>query len=123
MKLPHLPPPRILIAIAATAVAVVVLALNALLGGDADEAPDATSSTTTAVAPTTVPVAVHPSAVVAPDWYPKRSSRYSDRGPGVTITTLPSTTTTLGDADQDDADHGDGDQGDGGGIDDGSEDG
>ena len=108
----RLPPLRILVAIAATVLALVVLGVNALLGGDdagdsgggAEPAPVETSTTST----TAPPQVVDTSVVLAPDWYPKGSSRYSDRSPTGTITTLPPTTAP--DADEPD-DEGEGDIG------------
>jgi hypothetical protein len=94
-----LPPPRILVALAITVVAVAVLAVNALVGSAGDEVteqePVATSTTTVPVETTAAEV-VETSVVVAPDWYPKGTSRYSDRQPAVTITTLATTTTRSG---------------------------
>lgn len=95
----QLPPARVLVALGVTVLAVVVLGAQALLrgGGDDDggatpeDQAGATSSSTTAservVSTTTSSIAV------LPDWYPKQSSRYSDRGPVVTLTTLAPTTT------------------------------
>ena len=93
---PKLPPTRILVAMAATVLALVVLGANALFGGDeppeggpTEEPATAESSTTVTTAPREV---VDTTVVLLPDWYPKGSSRYSDRSPSVTITTLPPTT-------------------------------
>lgn len=92
-----LPPPRILIAIAVTVVAVGALVLSAVLGGGDEvtrETPDdRPEDTSTSAAPTTVAEVAGTSVVVAPDWYQKGSSRYSDREPAMTITTLATTTT------------------------------
>lgn len=91
-----LPPLRILVAIGVTIVAVGVLGVSAVLGGEDSVQPPpelSTSTTTTGAPPTTAGEVVDTSVLVAPDWYPKRSSRYSDRQPIVTITTLPTTTT------------------------------
>lgn len=94
-------PPRITIAIVATVLALVVLAGNALLGGDDDGDGDragptetTTSSTSTSAPPVGDTGVTATSAVLAPDWYPKGSSTFSDRRPQVTVTTLPSTTTS-----------------------------
>jgi hypothetical protein len=40
------------------------------------------------ISTTTTPISI------LPDWYPKQTSRYSDREPVVTVTTLPPTTST-----------------------------
>lgn len=86
------PPLRILVALALTVVAVAALGVGALVGNDAPSSTTTTSTTTAAVlAPTTE--VTETSVQVAPDWYPKGSSRYSDRRPAVTITTLAPTTT------------------------------
>lgn len=97
----QLPPPRVLVGIGVTVVALAVLGLRACTGGDDD-----TSATTTTTTSTTVvedaPVTTTSSIVVLPDWYPKQVSRYSDREPVVTVSTLPptsSTTTTEADFD------------------------
>jgi hypothetical protein len=105
----HLPPPRVLIAIGVTAVAVLVLGLRTCAGGDGGV--DGTSTTTSTAS--TLPAepddgisTTTSSIVVLPDWYPKQSSRYSDREPVVTVTTLPptsSTTTTEPEFDSGDA--------------------
>ncbi len=102
----QLPPARVLLALAVTALAVVVLGVRACApsddGADAgtpavSEEPGATSSSTS-VAPSTQPT--QPAQVTSssveslPDWYPKQASRYSDRDPVVTVSTLPPTSTT-----------------------------
>ena len=93
----HLPPPRVLIAIGLTAAAVLVLGLRTCSAGDGNV--DGTSTTTSTAS--TVPAdtddgisTTTSSIVVLPDWYPKQSSRYSDREPVVTVTTLPPTSST-----------------------------
>ena len=94
----HLPPPRLLVAIGVTLVAVVLLGLRACAGDDGGESGDA--STTTTGATTSVVVTgdtadtTTSSIVILPDWYPKQTSRYSDREPVVTVTTLPPTSAT-----------------------------
>jgi hypothetical protein len=89
------PPTRVLIGIGVTLVALVVLGVQAVRGdGDGDE-PAAPGSTTTSSPATTVPQLATTSSSISilPDWYPKQSSRYSDRQPVVTVTTLAPTTT------------------------------
>ena len=92
----HLPPPRVMVALGVTAAAVLVLGLRSCGGGE-DTADD---NVTTTAPPTTVEASVATADVttssiaVRPDWYPKQSSRYSDREPVVTVTTLAPTTST-----------------------------
>lgn len=94
----HLPPPRIMIGIAVTLFAVLALGLRSCAGSDGRSGSSATSTTGASVETTGASAAVEEapstSIVLAPDWYPKQSSRYSDRRPVVTVTTLPPTTTT-----------------------------
>jgi hypothetical protein len=86
-----LPPVRILVALAVTVVALGVLAVNALIASDDPaEAPAMPAPTSTTTTSSTVAEPVETSVVVAPDWYPKGSSRYSNRQPVVTVTTIPS---------------------------------
>jgi hypothetical protein len=93
----HLPPPRVLVGIAVTVLAVAVLGVRACSSGG-DGAGDAAGSTTapptTAQATEDAPEITTSSIAILPDWYPKQSSRYSDREPVVTVTTLPPTTST-----------------------------
>jgi hypothetical protein len=87
-----LPPLRILVALVVTVVALGVLAADALfMSDDPAEAPAGPATTSTTTTSSTVAGAVETSVVVAPDWYPKGSSRYSDRQPAVTVTTIPPT--------------------------------
>jgi len=90
-------PPRILVALAVTVVALGVLAVAALTGGGDGEGASPTSTQPTGSSTTIAPVSTSAevpgtSVVVSPEWYPKGTSRYSDRTPAVTITTLPPTT-------------------------------
>jgi hypothetical protein len=88
----------VLVGLALTLLALVVLGVRACAGGGGTEpAADPTTSTSTSTqvaeglpdaATTTVSIAI------LPDWYPKQSSRYSDRAPVVTVTTLQPTTST-----------------------------
>ncbi len=101
-----LPPTRVLVGVGVTLLAVVVLGIQALRGGEDRPVAGSPESTTTIVAPTTTPeqATTSSSIVILPDWYPKQSSRYSDRQPVVTVTTLAPTTTSDDDTDSDDTD-------------------
>lgn len=90
-----------LVGIAVTVLAVSVLGVRAC----ADRSDGGSAATTSVVAPTVdddagattsepAGATTTVSISVLPDWYPKQSSRYSDRQPAVTVTTLPPTTTT-----------------------------
>lgn len=91
-----------LFGIAVTVLAVSVLGVRAC----ADRGEAGSGAPTSVATPTTEVVAgatvtsepagatTTVSISVLPDWYPKQSSRYSDREPAVTVTTLPPTTTT-----------------------------
>ncbi len=109
-----LPPTRVLIGVGVTLIAVVVLGVQALRGGDDQPEAGSADPTTTSVAPTTTPeqATTSSSIEILPDWYPKQSSRYSDRQPVVTVTTLAPTTTSDDDG-GDDTSGGDGSSGDG----------
>lgn len=95
----HLPKPRILVGIGLTVAAVVVLGVTSFAGSDdGDEGGTTTvdpieSSVSPETTPPTSPAidesTTSTSIVLAPDWYPKQSSRFSDRRPVVTVTTLP----------------------------------
>jgi hypothetical protein len=88
-------PPRLLVAIALTVVGLVVLAVAALTGGSGDE--PATPSTTGSSAVTVTAGTVPPTTIeLLPDWYRKGNSRFSERGPAPTVSSLPSTSTTSG---------------------------
>ncbi len=91
-------PPRVLLAAAVTVLAVVVLGAQTVLSGGDGAGEDAGGGPTTteldaSVDSTTAgdePAVAPPRPVeVQPDWYPKRSSRYSDRSPEASITTVP----------------------------------
>lgn len=97
-------PARYVVAVGATLLALLVLAL----AGGGEEKGSAPRSTTTTGAPTTVsadrsPITIRPlpstSIVVRPGWMQKGTSRYADRSDdrtsGVTLTTLPASTTSL----------------------------
>ena len=101
-----MPPLRILLAIAITVLALGALVVAAVVGDDGGEdasrPDDDEEQTTTTIAPATTSADVGgTSVVVAPDWYPKGTSRYSDRTPAVTITTLPPTSAPEPDEDED----------------------
>lgn len=89
------PPLRILLALGLTVVAVVVLLGTAIFDGNDDVGTSTTTSSSTTMSIAAAPTSAAPDTTVrvAPDWYPKSSSRYSDRRPAVTITTLAPTTT------------------------------
>jgi len=93
MKVADLPP-RVVLAAAVTVLAVVVLAAQTVLsdrdGGDAGATTTTIEAPGDTVDPDDEPVVVAPTPVeVQPDWYPKRSSRYSDRIPEASVTTVP----------------------------------
>lgn len=115
-----LPPTRVLIGVGVTLIAVVVLGVQALRGGDDQPEAGSADPTTTSVAPTTTPdqATTSSSIEILPDWYPKQSSRYSDRQPVVTVTTLAPTTTSDDDTEGDDTE---GDDTSGGGTSDGTD--
>jgi hypothetical protein len=95
----NLPPTRVLVGLGVTLLALLVLGVRACVGDGAD---DRGAAPTTSTSSTSVPDTGDPadaatttvSIVVLPDWYPKQSSRYSDREPVVTVTTLAPTTST-----------------------------
>lgn len=88
-------PPRVLLAVVVTVLALVVLGARTIFSdgaGDADGGPTTTELDAAAPdgPPAEEPVVEPPPPVeVQPDWYPKRSSRYSDRSPEASITTVP----------------------------------
>jgi hypothetical protein len=92
-------PPRILVAVAITAVGVLVLVLVAALGGGTPDAagpvddpvPVEELPEEPAESPPTEPP---PTMVVRPDWYRKGSSIYAQRQSAQTIPAGPGTTTT-----------------------------
>lgn len=93
----HLPAPRVLVGIGATLLAVVVLGVRACAteGEPADDPAQAETTTTVAVAaPVDPALTTTSSIVILPDWYPKQNSRYSEREPVVTVTTLQPTSST-----------------------------
>ncbi|MEI2640425.1 MAG: hypothetical protein V9F03_15750 [Microthrixaceae bacterium] len=97
--------PRVLLAAAVTVVALVAIAVISLSGSDSESTNSPTTSSggrgaTTSVAPrvTTTSTATTTTSIEIPeDWYPKGSSRYSDRSPATTVTTLPPSSDTTGD--------------------------
>jgi hypothetical protein len=95
-----LPPARVMVGLGVTVLALLVLGVRACSDGDPEVAPSdpgpSTSQPTSSVASSDAADAATTtvSIQVLPDWYPKQSSRYSDRQPAVTVTTLPPTTTT-----------------------------
>lgn len=96
----NLPPTRVLVGLGVTLLALLVLGVRACVGDGADGRGAAPTTTTTSS--TSVPAAADSadaatttvSIAILPDWYPKQSSRYSDREPVVTVTTLAPTSTT-----------------------------
>ncbi|MFZ4669257.1 MAG: hypothetical protein ACOYML_08160 [Microthrixaceae bacterium] len=84
--------PRILVALGATVIALIVLGVVSLTGGSGDDRTD--STTTTVTTSPTVPVPAGPprSIDLQPDWYQKGHSLYSERGPTPTVSSLPPTT-------------------------------
>lgn len=96
----NLPPTRVLVGLGVTLLALLVLGVRACVGDGADDrgaAPTTSTSSTASVPDTADPAdaaTTTVSIVVLPDWYPKQSSRYSDREPVVTVTTLAPTTST-----------------------------
>lgn len=95
----NLPPTRVLVGLGVTLLALLVLGVRACVGDGADGRGAAPTTTTSS---TSVPAAADPadaatttvSIAILPDWYPKQSSRYSDREPVVTVTTLAPTSST-----------------------------
>jgi hypothetical protein len=86
-------PPRLLVAIGLTVVGLAVLAVASLTGGGGEE--PATASTSTSSEVTVTAGTVPPTTIeLLPDWYRKGNSRFSERGPAPTVSSLPSTTTT-----------------------------
>lgn len=89
-------PTRVMIALGITVIAVLVLAGMAVFGGtggsgvdrNANAKPEVTSTSTTVTATTTAVSITTTSLQIPVDWYPKGSSRYSDRKPPVTVTTI-----------------------------------
>lgn len=85
-------PVRVVVAGVITVIGLAVLAVAALRGGGEDPAAPTTTvaddvtSTTVRPAPTTIEV--------LPDWYRKGNSRFSERGPAPTVSSLPPTSTT-----------------------------
>lgn len=93
----NLPAPRVLVGIAATVLAVVLLGARACATEQdpvGDSAQDTTTSTVAVAAPIEPDLTTTSSIVILPDWYPKQNSRYSDRQPVVTVTTLQPTSST-----------------------------
>ena len=100
-------PTRYLVAVGATVLAVVVLALS---GGGQEKGTGTTTTTVTTVATTEPsdrsPITIRPlpptSIVVRASWMAKGTSRYADRSndrsSSATLTTLPASTTSLPDA-------------------------
>ena len=84
--------PRILVALGATVIALIVLGVVSLTGGSGDDRTDSTPTTVTTS--TTVPVPAGPprSIDLQPDWYQKGHSLYAERGPTPTVSSLPPTT-------------------------------
>lgn len=90
-------PPRILIALVLTVLAVAVLGVRTVIDRDTGGGAAEGSTTTTAdPTPTDAPVEASTTSVeVLPDWFPKQTSRYSEREPVVSLTTVPTTTSTV----------------------------
>lgn len=86
-------PRRVLVALVLTGVGVTTLGVLALRGPDRAEPVGRTTTSTTSAtpaAPPTPPVSIELRA----DWYRKGNSRFSERGPVPTVSSLPSTSTT-----------------------------
>ncbi len=88
-------------AIALTVLALAVLGGRALLsGGDGDEDAGGASSTTSSSPPTSPPPELTTTSVeILPEWFPKQTSRYSERESVVSLTTVPTTSSTAPDDD------------------------
>lgn len=84
--------PRFLVAIGLTVVALVVLAVVSLRRPGPAREP-ATSAPATTERTTTTMIGTSTTVEIPADWYPKGSSRYSDREPHTSLTTLAPTTT------------------------------
>lgn len=84
--------PRILVALGATVLALVVLGVVSLTGGSGDDRTDATTTTVTTSSTVPVPAGPPRSIDLQPDWYQKGHSLYSERGPTPTVSSLPPTT-------------------------------
>ncbi|MGB6056813.1 MAG: hypothetical protein WBF71_01010 [Microthrixaceae bacterium] len=102
-------PARVLIALGITVIALLVLAGMAIFGGS--DGPDRSGSaaktgqqadpglvSTSTTAPTSTVSVTTTTLEIPMDWYPKGSSRYSNRKPSVTVTTIaaPNTSRTDG---------------------------
>ncbi len=101
MELSRLPP-RVIVALVVTLLALAVLGGRALLsGGDGDGDARGASSTTSSSPPTSSPSVelTTTSVEVLAEWFPKQTSRYSEREPVVSLTTVPTTSSTVPDDD------------------------
>lgn len=84
--------PRILIALAATVAALIVLGVMSLTGGSGEDRTEATTTSVTTSSTVSVPTGPPRSIDLQPDWYQKGHSLYSERGPTPTVSSLPPTT-------------------------------
>jgi len=84
--------PRILLALGATVVALIVLGVVSLTGGSGEDRTDVSTTTTSTSTMVSVPAGPPRSIDLQPDWYQKGHSLYSERGPTPSVSSLPSTT-------------------------------
>lgn len=97
MELSRLPP-RVLVALVLTVAALAVLGGRALLSGEGNDgdAGGAASTTTSSTSTSQPPVELTTTSVeVRSEWFPKQTSRYSERESVVSLTTVPTTSSTV----------------------------
>lgn len=81
--------PKFLVAIVITVATVIGVVAMSLSGSDKASTPVETTTTTSSASTTVAVETIPPTTVEIPeDWYPKGSSRYSDRSPATTMSTL-----------------------------------
>jgi hypothetical protein len=86
-------PRRVVVALVLTAVGFMVLGVLALRGRDGAEPAGRTTTSSTSATPSAPPVPPV-SIELRSDWYRKGNSRFSERGPVPTVSSLPSTSST-----------------------------